>query len=264
MIRGGGDLASGVAIRLHKAGLKLVITELPQPLVVRRLVSFAEAIHEGEWTVEGVTAEHIDHPNKAKDLWAEDRIPVLVDPELETMEDLQPQVVVDARMTKRPPEVGREIAPLFIGLGPGFHGGVNCHAAIETNRGHNMGRVYWEGKPEEDTGVPGEVGGYRSERVLRSPTSGTLTTHAEIGDLLKEGELIAEVDGSSIKAPFSGALRGLLRDKTEVKEGTKVGDLDPRGDPSYSRIVSDKSRAVGGAVLEAILSRPELRPFLWN
>lgn len=264
LIRGGGDLASGVALRLHRAGLHLVITELPQPVVVRRLVSFAEAVHEGRWTVEDVSAERVAGPHEVKAVVEAGRIPVLVDPDLDALDVLNPEVVVDARMTKRPPEVGKEIAPLFIGLGPGFDAGVNCHAAIETNRGHNLGRVYWEGSPEEDTGVPGTVMGYQSERVLRSPAAGVLHTRADIGDLLEEGQVIAEVDGEPISAPFSGALRGLLRDHTRVHEGMKVGDVDPRKDPSYSRIVSDKSRALGGAVLEAILSRPGLRPLLWT
>lgn len=264
MIRGGGDLASGVALRLHRAGLRLAITELPQPLVVRRLVSFAEAVHEGQWTVEDVTARHIEDPDWAVSVWKEDQIPILVDPDLSSLDVLEPHVVVDARMRKRPPEMGKEIASLFIGLGPGFEAGVNCHAAVETNRGHNLGRVYWQGAPQEDTGIPGEVAGYRSERVIRAPAAGVLQVEAEIGDVLEEGQLIARVNDSQIKAPFAGALRGLLREGTQVKKGTKVGDVDPRGDPSYSKIVSDKSRAIGGAVLEAILARPDLRPILWN
>ncbi len=264
LIRGGGDLASGIALRLHRSGLCIVITELPQPLTVRRLVSFAEAVPEGEWTVEGVTARRVDHPDAVPSILERGMIPVLVDPDLAFLSALNPQVVVDARMRKRPPEVGKEIAPLVIGLGPGFDAGLNCHAAIETNRGHNLGRVYWQGAPEADTGLPGEVMGYRSERVLRSPAEGFLQTHAEIGDLLEEGQIIAEVAGMMVKSPFLGALRGLLREGTKVKKGVKIGDVDPRGDPSYSRIVSDKARSLGGAVLEAILSRRELRPLLWN
>ena len=264
MIRGGGDLASGVALRLHRAGLRLVITELPQPLVVRRLVSFAEAVHEGEWTVEGVTARHIEDPELAGNVLDAGHIPVLVDPELTSLEFLNPGVVVDARMTKRPPEVGKGLAQLFIGLGPGFIAGENCHAVIETNRGHNLGRVYWEGAPEADTGIPGEIGGYRSERVLRAPASGVLDNQVRIGEVLREGEVITEVEGKPMQAPFSGVVRGLLRDGTRVREGMKVGDIDPRGDPSYSTIVSDKSRSIGGAVLEAILSRPEIRSRLWT
>ncbi len=264
MIRGGGDLASGVALRLHKAGLRLVITELPQPVVVRRLVAFAEAVHEGEWTVEGVTARHIEDPVQVDDDLNDGHIPVLVDPDLSSLDILSPDVVVDARMTKRPPDVGKEIAQLFIGLGPGFIASENCHAVIETNRGHNLGRVYWEGAPEADTGIPGEIGGYRAERVLRAPARGVLRNRVEIGDVLQEGQVIASVDGDSIHAPFSGAVRGLLRDGTRVKAGMKVGDVDPRGDPSFSRIVSDKSRSIGGAVLEAILSRPDIRSRLWT
>lgn len=264
LIRGGGDLASGIALRLHRSGLRIVITELPQPLVVRRLVSFAEAVPEGEWTVEGVKAKRVEDPSKVGAVLERGVIPVLVDPELDSLSLLKPQVVVDARMIKRPPETGKEIASLVIGLGPGFEAGENCHAAIETNRGHNLGRVFWQGAPEEDTGLPGEVMGYRSERVLRSPAAGILENHVEIGDLLEKGQLIAEVSGVLVQSPFPGALRGLLRDGTRVKKGMKIGDVDPRGDPSYCRMVSEKSRCLGGAVLESILSRPELRPLLWN
>lgn len=264
LIRGGGDLASGIALRLHRSGLRIVITELPQPLVIRRLVSFAEAVPEGEWTVEGVRATRVDRPDAVFSVLERGMIPVLVDPDLDAFSALNPQVVVDARMRKRPPKLGKEIASLVIGLGPGFEAGVNCHAAIETNRGHNLGRVYWQGAPEADTGNPGEVLGYRSERVLRSPATGFLQTQAEIGDVLEEGQTIAEVEGILIQSPFPGALRGLLREGTKVKEGMKIGDVDPRGDPRYSRIVSDKARSLGGAVLEAILSRKELRPSLWT
>jgi xanthine dehydrogenase accessory factor len=264
LIRGGGDLASGIAIRLYRSGLPVVITELSQPLVVRRLVSFAEAVHEGQWTVEDVTGRLIQDPAQMEEVVRAGMIPVLVDPDLSSLQIFQPEVLIDARMRKKPPEAGREQADLVIGLGPGFTAGKDCHAVVETNRGHQLGRVYWEGAAQEDTGIPGEVRGYRQERVLRSPGSGGLENFQEIGDLIERGEKIAAVNGQIVTAPFDGVIRGLLRSGTFVKEGMKIGDLDPRGKSEYAWIVSDKSRCLGGAVLEAILSRPELRSSLWT
>ena len=264
IIRGGGDLASGVALRLHRSGLNVLISELPEPLVVRRKVSFAEAVHEGSWRVEDVEGVLIDRPEDRFRVWGAGQIPVLVDPKLHSLSGVQPEVLVDARMRKRPPEKGKEQAPLVIGLGPGFQAGENCHAAVETNRGHHLGRVYWQGAPEADTGIPGEVAGYRAERVLRAPVAGVLRNQEEIGNLVEAGQLIADVSGKTVTAPFTGAIRGLLRNGTRVKEGMKIGDVDPRCDPSYSRVVSDKARSIGGGVLEAILSREELRSELWT
>ena len=259
LIRGGGDLASGVALRLHRSGFHILITELPQPKVVRRLVSFAEAIYQGETSVEGVRACCARDIPSALAISSRGDIPVLVDPEADVRQAYQPAVIVDARLTKRPPELSLDIAPLVIGLGPGFIAGVNCHAAIETNRGHFLGRVIWEGAPEQDTGIPDTVAGHREDRVLRAPASGVFHAHAAIGDSMDAGELIADVDGHKILAPFRGVLRGLLHSGLAVKAGLKVGDLDPRNDPRYCTLVSDKSLAVGGGVLEAILSQPEMR-----
>lgn len=270
LIRGGGDLASGVALRLHHCGLQVLIAELPQPLVVRRWVSFAEAVFAGQVTVEDVTARRVDSLTQARSVWEKSGIPVLVDPDVRVLSDLRsstspsPLVLVDGRMTKKPPTLGVEAADLVIGLGPGFSAGENCHAAIETNRGHRLGRVLWQGAPEPDTGMPEEVGGMGSERVLRAPLDGILIAHAEIGDHLEAGQAVAEVSGQMVIAPFRGVLRGLLRAGLPVEQGLKIGDVDPRDDPLYCSLVSDKSLAVGGGVLEAILSFAPLRPFLWG
>jgi xanthine dehydrogenase accessory factor len=172
-------------------------------------------------------------------------------------------VLVDARMTKRPPERDAPDADLVIGLGPGFRAGENCHAVIETNRGHCMGRVIWHGAAEEDTGVPEHVVNQGVRRVLRAPADGFLEAQAQIGDHLEPGQLVAKIEGHHLRAPFRGVLRGLLYPGLRVVQGMKVGDVDPRDNPAYVRLVSDKSLAVGGGVLEAILSRPELRPCLW-
>ena len=264
LIRGGGDLASGVAVRLHRAGFEVLITELAEPLVVRRKVSFGEVIPEGRVSVEGIRGEFISDPSTAKRVINSGNIPVLIDPDLRCLEVIKPDVVVDARMRKKPPQEGKELASLVVGLGPGFIAGENCHAAVETNRGHNLGRVLWVGAPEEDTGIPGEVLGYSAERVLRAPTNGRLHTRVEIGKLLEKGSLIADIEGQEVLAPFNGILRGLLRDGTIVQAGLKIGDLDPRVDPNLCKLVSDKSRAIGGGVLEAILACPDLRSVLWT
>lgn len=264
LVRGGGDLASGVIYRLYRAGMQVVVTELPQPLVVRRLVAFAEAVYQREHSVEGVPSRLANKSEEALALLKMGVIPVLIDPAAGCREALRPIVLVDGRMTKQPPELGIEAAPLVIGLGPGFIAGENCHAVIETNRGYALGRVIWQGKAESDTGLPEAVFRRQAERVLRAPRAGRLQVFAEIGERLKTGQKIAEVGGEPILAPFDGVLRGIIYPSSIVGEGTKVGDLDPRNDPRFCRLISEKSLAVGGGVLEAILTRPEIRRQLWN
>jgi xanthine dehydrogenase accessory factor len=251
-------------VRLFRAGFQVIITELPQPLAVRRLVSFAEAIYRGETTVEGVTARLAEDPKQARRILSSGQTPVLIDPRAEARYLFDPMVMVDARMIKRAPELGMGAAALVIGLGPGFIAGENCHAAVETQRGHRLGRVIWQGALQPDTRIPDSVAGHRAERVLRAPADGILKARAEICDHLEPGDLIAEVDGGAIRAPFRGVLRGLLHSGLGVRSGLKVGDLDPRDDPSYCSLVSDKALAVGGGVLEAILARPDLRLHLWD
>jgi xanthine dehydrogenase accessory factor len=249
---------------LFRAGLKILVTEIPEPLAVRRLVSFSEAVFRGEVEVEGVSAILIHDIRDAAQVWQTKQIPVYVDPQGESIQALAPGVVIDARMLKKPPKVGLDAAPLVIGLGPGFIAGTNSHAVIETKRGHTLGRVIWEGAPEPDTGVPESVNGKGYERVLRAPATGTLKTIAVIGEYVQAGQTIAEVEGHGILTPFDGVLRGLLRNGAKVRAGLKIGDVDPRADPEYCRMVSDKSLAIGGGVLEAILSKGDLRASLWD
>ncbi|MCF6277852.1 MAG: EF2563 family selenium-dependent molybdenum hydroxylase system protein [Anaerolineales bacterium] len=267
LIRGGGDLASGIAYRLHKAGLCVSIAELPQPLSVRRKVSFSEAVYDGTITVEGLTGRLVS-PNDISPTLANGEIPVLVDPDVKILQNPTPHarisVLVDARLTKRPPDIGLDSAKLVIGLGPGFTAAKNCHAVIETQRGHTLGRVYWHGSALADTGIPERVLNYRAERVPRAPADGRLIAHGEIGDHFDKGDIICEVDGIPLAAPFNGSLRGLIRPGLHVKAGLKIGDLDPRDDPRYCTMISDKALALGGSVLEAILSRKEIRKTLWN
>jgi xanthine dehydrogenase accessory factor len=265
LIRGGGDLASGVALRLHRVGLRVVITELPQPLAVRRLACFSEAVYQGEMVVEGVVARLVDADDTLRvlQLLSKGRIPVLVDPDGRSAQALYPTVIVDARMTKRPPEPVRHAAKLYIGLGPGFIAGDNCHAVVETQRGHLLGRVIWQGTAQQDSGIPASVADRHAERVLRSPAEGILQAHVDIGERLEAGQLVAEVAGQPVVSPFPGVLRGLLRPDIPVYPGLKIGDVDPRVDFNLCNMVSDKALAVGGGVLEAMLSRSELRANFW-
>jgi xanthine dehydrogenase accessory factor len=254
VMRGGGDMATGAAVRLVRAGFPLVITELSQPLTVRRAVALASAVLQGSIEVEGVRAERIDDPAKARELASNGIVPVLVDPDGESIPGLAPEVVVDARMTKNNAGGRRETARFVVALGPGFSAGEDCDAVIETNRGHFLGRVYWKGQAEPDTGTPDPVQGHGRMRVLRATAPGVVRTHAEIGDSVVSDQRVATVGGHPICAPFRGVVRGIIGDGTLVPAGVKIGDIDPRGRREYCFTVSDKSLAVGGGVLEAILS----------
>jgi xanthine dehydrogenase accessory factor len=249
LIRGGGDIASGVALRLHRSGYRVLLTELAQPVAVRRTVSFSEAVYEGEWTVEEVNARKAESDTEAIDLMQRGIIPVLVAPDLNSV-SLDYSILIDARLTKRAEEVTLSDRPLIIGLGPGFTAGVNCHAAIETNRGHTLGRVYWKGSALPDTSHP--EGDPR--RVLRAPADGIITSPVEIGQHVEGGQEVARVAGEPVTSPFKGIVRGMIRPGLKVSKGQKIGDIDMRDDPNLCRLVSDKALAVGGGVLEAILN----------
>ena len=250
LIRGGGDLASGVALRLHHAGYKTIITELSRPLAVRRTVSFSEAVYDGEFSVEGLTGKLAGSSMEAFKLSRAGFIPVLIDPSASILKEGLFSTLIDARLMKHYSDSSILSAPLVIGLGPGFTCGENCHAVVETQRGHFLGRVYWSGSASMDTGTPeGDA-----RRVLRAPLTGVLTTTGKIGDHFEEGQLIAQVDGQSIRAPFAGILRGLIRPGVSIEKGVKIGDIDQRNDRSYCFTVSDKALAIAGGVLEAMLS----------
>lgn len=254
IVRGAGDLASGVAWRLRRCGFPVVMTEIERPLVVRRTVSFAEAVFAGQATVEGVLARRAADVAEARRLLAEGIIPVLIDPAAACRSELQPAVMLDAIMAKVNTGTAIDDAPLVIALGPGFVAGQDCHAVIETNRGHDLGRVIWQGAAEPDTKTPGEVGGYKGARVLRAPADGHIHAHAAIGDTVQEGVVIAHIDGVPIAAPFSGVLRGIVHPSVAVHAGMKIGDLDARAERRYCFTISEKSLAIAGGVLEAILT----------
>lgn len=262
LLRGGGDLATGVAARLWRSGFWVVVAEIERPLAVRRLVSLAEAVYADAAQVEELRAQRADDVPQARRLMAEGVIPVLIDPEAACRAELEPAALVDGRMRKQPPELDMEAAPFVVGLGPGFQAGVHCHAVVETNRGHRMGRVLWQGGAEANTGVPDPVSGQAVDRVLRAPADGVFEPQVEIGSRVRRGAPLARVEGAELIAPFDGALRGLLHGGLSVRAGLKVGDLDPRNDPALARLISDKSLAVGGGVLEALLSQPAIRSLL--
>lgn len=253
LIRGAGEMASGVAWRLFQSHFNILLTEIPQPLAVRREVSFCEAVYEGQKKVEGVEAVLITSEDDVRKIWASQRIPLVIDPGLNRSLSLNLHVLVDAILAKK--NTGTQInqAPLVIALGPGFRAGGDAHLVVETNRGHNLGRILTEGEAEADTGIPGTIGGYAVERVLRAPTEGIITTCKKIGDPVVPGEIVAEVAGRPVKARIKGVLRGLIREGTPVPVGLKVGDVDPRGNPAYCTTISEKARAIAGAVLEGIM-----------
>jgi len=263
LVRGGGDLGSGVAIRLVRVGIPVVITELPKPLCVRRKACFSEAVRNKQITVENVTARLCASVDEVSTAMAQQFLPVVVDASGEFARKLHPLVCVDARMRKTPSEHKLEDYPLIIGVGPGFTAGIDVHAVVETNRGPRLGRVFWEGTTEVDTGMPERVREYTAERVIRAPQSGILKVIHDIGSRVSEGEVIAQVDGVPIHARLTGIIRGMLPDGYQVITGMKLGDLDPRDDPTLCEMVSDKALAVGGGVMEAILTRPEIRNMLY-
>jgi xanthine dehydrogenase accessory factor len=254
LIRGAGEMASGVAHRLHQSHFKICMLEIPHPLAVRREVSFCEAVYDGEKIVEGVQAKFISSPKEILSVWEEDKIPLMVDSDGKKARNfLKPNVLIDAIMAKKNLGTQMDDAPLVIGLGPGFTAGKDVHIVIETNRGHHLGKMILNGTAEPDTGIPGEIGGFSVERVLRTMKKGIFHSHKSIGDRVSKGSVVAVVDDFPVIAKISGMVRGLLRDGVEVRKGVKVGDIDPRGKRELCFTISDKARAIAGGALEAIL-----------
>ena len=253
LIKGAGDIASGVAWRLHQCHMNVLMTETEKPLAVRRAVSFCEAVYDGQQTVEGVKAALVKNVEESGLVGQSGGIPIFVDPGLDILDQIRPHVLVEATLSKRNTGVDRDLASLVIALGPGYEAPKDAHFVIETNRGHNLGRVISQGCAQENTGVPGDIKGISKDRVLRSPADGIFQTQCKLGDHVESGQTVAEVDGAPLKTRISGVLRGLIRPGIEVKTGLKVGDVDPRGDAGYVGTISEKARAVGGSVLEAIM-----------
>ncbi len=254
LIRGAGEMASGVAHRLFRCHFSVLMTEIPVPLSIRRAVCFSEAVFDGETEVEGVRAIRIETPLQAEEAWRQGCIAVLVDPDLKAKDEIPFDVVVDATLAKRNIGTFRGFAPLVIGLGPGFTAGEDVDCVIETNRGHHLGRVIYEGSAEPDTGIPGSTLGYTVERVLRAPADGIFRAVKGIGDRVEAGETVGWVGEAPMRSQISGVLRGILRDDVRVFGGMKSGDVDPRGQRLNCFTISDKARTVSGGVLEAVLS----------
>ncbi len=253
LVRGGGDIGTGVVMRLHRAGFPVVVSELDPPLTVRRQVAVSTAVTEGTTKVEDLEAVRAEL-EQATALARRGTIPVVVG---ESLPDLEVSAVVDARLVKRNIDTTIDDAPLVVGLGPGFTVGENCHAVVETMRGHTLGRVYWEGSALADTGQPGVVRGRGGERVLRAPARGLVHWSTEIGELVAEGEVLGHIVSPQgrfpVTSPFTGLVRGQIAERALVAEGYKIGDVDPRTDLDEVHLVSDKALSVGGGVLEALL-----------
>lgn len=252
LIKGAGDLATGIAYRLYKCGYSILMTEIPVPTAVRRTVSFSRAVYEGEAVVEGVCAR-LSHTIDEIDKLQEERIiPIIIDEKAKIKKEYQPDVVIDAILAKR--NIGTEIseAPLVIGVGPGFTAGLDCHCVIETKRGHFLGQVIKNGSAIPNTGIPGNVGGFTTERIIRASADGVFEPVVSIGDMVEKGQCVAYSGGEPVYAKMSGLVRGMLQNGVFVKEGMKSGDIDARSEKKHCYTISDKARAIGGGVLEAV------------
>ena len=263
--RGGGDLATGIVHRLHRAGFRVLVLETDHPAAIRRQVSFCEAVYEGKATVEGVTAQRIDSVSEMEEVFAGGCVPLLVDPKGEAVAELHPDVVVDAIIAKKNLGTTKEMAPLVIGVGPGFTAGVDVDLVIESMRGHNLARILETGSALANTGIPGNIGGYTKERVIHAAAEGYMKNLHQIGDVVQKGEEIARIyeqmstDGIfsgkfvSVEATIPGVLRGLIREGYHFQKGFKIADIDPReGELKNCFTISDKARSIGGSVLEAV------------
>jgi len=253
LIKGAGEMATGVAHRLHRCHLRLALSEVAAPLAVRRAVSFCEAVYDQRKVVEDVASVLVIRPEEMEAVWQKGEIPLLVDPETEVLDYLKPDVLVEATLSKHNTGIGKADAPLVIALGPGFEAGVDAHVVIESNRGHNLGRLIEEGWAEPNTGVPGNTAGYTLERVLRAPADGVFDCDCALGDREEKGQVVGRVASQPVVAQVWGILRGLIRPQSRVWQGLKIGDVDPRGDEVFVHTISEKARALGGSVLEAIM-----------
>lgn len=252
LIKGAGDLASGVAMAFYNSGFQVLMTEVGEPTVIRRSVAFANCIYEGKMVIEGVTGIHVTD-NNYLDYLEKDNIGVIIDPECMIKEKYKPDIIVDAILAKR--NLGTKIldAPIVIGCGPGFYAGQDCHLVIETKRGHHLGKIINEGKAIENSGIPGIIEGRGKERVLYSPVQGKVVHVKKLGDIVEQDDIILKVDGIPVKSPFKGVVRGLIVEGMTVPEAMKIGDVDPRLNPEYCYTISEKARAIGRAAVEGSL-----------
>lgn len=259
VLKGGGDLATGIAHRLYRCGFRLVITEIGQPTVIRRSVAFANAVYTGEMTVEEVTAV-LAQPEQIESCWQNGKIPVVIDPSCQIRHQLKPWGLVDAILAKTNIGTSRSDAQVVVGVGPGFTAGQDVHRVVETMRGHDLGRVITVGSAHPNTGVPGDIGGYTLERLVKAPCAGLFRAVRSIGDVVGAGEVLAYVDDEPVTGEIDGVLRGLLYEGLQVTAGMKIGDIDPRAQVEHCWSISDKARAIGGGVLEALLMSESCSP----
>lgn len=254
VVRGAGDIATGTICRLHRCGFKLLVLETNNPTAIRRTVALSEAVYAQRQTVEGVTAERIENIEECDGLWTRARVPLLVDPGASCLSQIKPIALIDAILAKKNCGTTKDMAAITVGLGPGFCGGKDVHAVIETARGHQLGRTIYSGNPLDNTGIPGMIGGYAKERVLYAPATGTFEVVQDIGSRVTKGDLVARIGKAELVAPITGLVRGMIRNHTTVTEGFKIGDIDPRIDEEKNcYTISDKARCISGGVLEALL-----------
>lgn len=253
VLRGGGDIATGIGHRLFMAGFKVVVIDIKEPTAIRRKVSFCEAIYIGEIEVEGVKAVLCRTIEEINDNIDKGFVPVLIDEKGDIISKINPLAVVDSILAKKNLGTNKDMAPITIGVGPGFEASVDVDLVVETNRGHFLGKVIKKGKAIENTGIPGNIIGYTEERIIRSLGEGVVKNYKNIGDIVKKGESICKTGNVEVLARIDGVIRGLIKDGLSVKKSMKIGDIDPRGIVEYTTTISDKARAVGGGVLEAIM-----------
>ncbi|AGK95488.1 selenium-dependent molybdenum cofactor biosynthesis protein YqeB [Clostridium pasteurianum] len=254
VVRGGGDIASGTIQKLYRSGFRVLVLEIEKPSSIRRKVCFGEAVYENRITIEEITAVKVRNKDEIFEAWREDIIPVVIDPKGKYIDLLRPEIVVDAILAKKNLGTNRNMAPCTIALGPGSEAGSDVDIVVETNRGHDLGRLIFHGKAAENTGVPGVIAGYSKERVIYSPTSGIINNIRDIGDIVKKEDILAYIGNKTVRATINGVLRGIIKNKTEVFKGLKIADIDPRlSEVKNCFTISDKARNIGGAVLESIL-----------
>ncbi len=258
VVRGGGDLATGVIHKVFRAGMPVVVLEQEKPTVIRRTVSFAQAIFDGTTEVEGVTARYISDPAEFRSVLDKGEIPLIIDPDMSFIQRLKPTVFIDATLAKRNMGVSKDLAQRVIALGPGFEAGKDTHVVVETARGHYLGSLITKGFAQPNTGIPGNIDGHTENRIVRSPKAGIFQGSSTIGDSVVKGDPLGSIvtpsgDSVPVLAPLEGVLRGLLYSGLSVEEGMKIGDIDPRNNSHYIQTISDKAKSIGGAVLEAIL-----------
>lgn len=253
IIRGGGDLGTGVAYKLFNSNFNIVILEIANPITVRRKVAFSEAVYERKVTIEGVEAILVHEVHEIYNNIKHKKISVMIDEEAKIVNKLKPIALVDAIVAKKNFGTNRSLAPITIALGPGFVAGVDVDVVIETHRGENLGKIIYKGTTSANTGQPASVMGFKRERVLWAPVSGNIAVIKNIGQIVEKEEAVAEINGVEIKSKIAGFLRGMVRSGIYLREGLKVGDIDPRVDRlDLCYKLSDKACKLGESVLDAI------------